>query len=122
MTTLFNSQQLKEMADKMESMRVDHFSRYNVSTSNTKDARRSMFAIIHDDGKRQLVLCDIAYKDQAESGTEFLQSRRRPEKERLEEYIVYEEKAIAALKMQREKAAEERGGWSYDILSQPNLV
>jgi hypothetical protein len=51
-----------------------------------------------------------------------LQSRRREEKERLEEYLVYEEKVIAARKMQRDKEAEERSGWSYDILSQPNLV
>jgi hypothetical protein len=35
---------------------------------------------------------------------------------------VYKEKAITAHKMQRDKAAEERGGWSYDILSRPNLV
>jgi hypothetical protein len=65
---------------------------------------------------------DIAYKDQVESVTDFLQSRRRQEKERLDEYIVSEEKAIAARKMQRYNEAEERGGWSYDILSQPNLV
>jgi hypothetical protein len=57
-----------------------------------------------------------------ESRTIFLQSRRRQEKERLEEYIVSEEKAIAARKIQHYKAAEERGGWSDDILSQPNQV
>jgi hypothetical protein len=121
-TTPFNSHQLKEMADKMESIRANHLSRYNVATSNSKDAHRSLFAIIRDDDKRQLVLCNMAYKNQVESGTEFLQARRRQEKGSLEEYLVYKDKAIAARKMQRDKAAEERGGWSYDILSQLNLV
>jgi hypothetical protein len=106
MTTPFNSHQLKEMADKMDSIRVDHLSRYNVATSNTKDAHRSFFAIIRDDDKRRLMFSDMAYTDQVESGTEFLQSRRHQEKEILEEYLVYEEKAIAARKIQRDKAAE----------------
>jgi hypothetical protein len=81
-----------------------------------------LFTIILDDDKRQLAFSDIAYKDQVESGTGFLQARRLQEKESSEEYIVYEEKAIAARKLKRDKAAEERGGWSYDILSRPNLV
>jgi hypothetical protein len=122
MTTPFNSHQLKEMVDKMEAIRVDKLRYYNVATSNTKDACRSLFAIIRDDDKCRLVFCDIAYKDQVEPGTKFFQSRCRQEKERLDEYLVYEEKAIAARKMQRDKAAEEWGGWSYDILSRPNLV
>jgi hypothetical protein len=100
MTTPFNSHQLKEMMD-------------------TKDARRSLFAIIGDDGKHRVVFSDIAYKYQVESATKFLQSRRRQEKERLEEHLVSDEKAIAARKIQRDKTAEERGGWSYDILSRP---
>jgi hypothetical protein len=57
-----------------------------------------------------------------ESITKFLQPRRREEKEILDEYLVYEEKAIAARKIQRDKEAEEQGGWSYAILSRPNLV
>jgi hypothetical protein len=40
----------------------------------------------------------------------------------LDEYLLYEEKAITARKMQRDQEAEERGGWSYDILSRLNLV
>jgi hypothetical protein len=40
----------------------------------------------------------------------------------LEEYLVLEEKDVAALKIQCDKAAEERVGWSYDILIQPNLA
>jgi hypothetical protein len=110
MKTPFNSHQLKEMVDKMESILVDKLWYYNVATSNTKDAHRLLFAIIRDDDKRRLVLCDIAYKDQVESGTKFLQSTRRQEKERLDEYLVYEEKAIATRKMQRDQEAEERGG------------
>jgi hypothetical protein len=108
MKTPFNSHQLKEMADKMESIHVDKLWYYNVATSNTKDARRSLFAIIRDGDKFRLVLCEIAYKDQVESRTKCLQSRRRQEKERLDEYLVYEKKDI--------------GGWSYDILSRPNVV
>jgi hypothetical protein len=81
-----------------------------------------LFAIICNDDERQLVLCDNAYKDQVESKTKFLKSRRHEEKYRLKEYLVYEEKDISARKMQRDKEAEERGGWSYDILSRPNLV
>jgi hypothetical protein len=65
---------------------------------------------------------DIAYKDQVDTATECLQSRRRHEKERLDDYLVSEEKAIIARKMQHDKAVEEWGGWSYDILSRPNLV
>jgi hypothetical protein len=89
------------MVDKMESICIDKLWYYNVATSNTKDAHRSLFSIIHDDEKCRLFLCDIAYKDQVVSGTNFLQSRCRQEKERLDEYLVYEEKAIAARKMQR---------------------
>jgi hypothetical protein len=57
-----------------------------------------------------------------ESRTKFLRERHRQEKVRLEQYLVYDEKAIAALEMHRDKKAEERGGWTYDILSRPNLV
>jgi hypothetical protein len=122
MKTPFDSHHLKEMVDEMESIRVDKLWYYNVATNNTKDVCRSLSAIIHDDDKHRLVLCDIAYKDQVESGTKFLQSRRCQEKERLDEYIVYKEKAIAARKMQRDQEVEERGGLSYDILSRLNLV
>jgi hypothetical protein len=51
-----------------------------------------------------------------------LQERRRQEKELLEQYFVYEEKDIAAQKMHHDKQVEERGGWTYDILSRSNLV
>jgi hypothetical protein len=66
-----------------------------------------LFVSIRDDDKCLVVFSDIAYKDQVESATECLQSRRRQEKERLEEYIMSEEKDVAARKMQRDKAAEE---------------
>jgi hypothetical protein len=83
MKTPFNSHQLIEMADKMESIHVDKLWYYNVATSNTNDAHRSLFAIIRDDDKRRLILCDIAYKDQVESGTKFLQSRRRKKERKI---------------------------------------
>jgi hypothetical protein len=35
----------------------------------------------------------------------------------MEEYRVYEEKAIAARKVHRDKETEDRGGWAYDIVS-----
>jgi hypothetical protein len=60
MTTPFNSHQLKEMLYKMEAIRVNNLWYYNVVTSNTKDARRSLFAIIRDDDKHQLVFSDIS--------------------------------------------------------------
>jgi hypothetical protein len=121
MTNSFNSHQLKEMVDKMESYWVDSLSCYNVATSNTKYARRSLFAIIRDDDKRQLVVCDIAYKDPVESG--FLFAEKAPSRKReIGAISLNEEKAIAARKIQRDKAAEERGGWTYDILSRPNQV
>jgi hypothetical protein len=81
-----------------------------------------LFAILRDDDQRELVLCDNAYKDLVEQQTRFLHERRRQEKERMEEFLVYEEKAIAARKMHRNKAAEDRGGWTYDILRRPNQV
>jgi hypothetical protein len=51
-----------------------------------------------------------------------LQERGSQEKERLEQYLMYEEKAIAARKMHRDKEAEERGGWTFDILIRTNLA
>jgi hypothetical protein len=87
-----------------------------------KDARRSLFSIILDDDQRRLVFSEDSYKIQVEFGIKFLQSRRRQEKDRLEEYIVSEEEAIAARNIRRDKAAEERGGSSDDILSRPNQV
>jgi hypothetical protein len=110
MKTPFSSQQLEEMVYKIEAIRVDFFWYYNVATSNTKDACRSLFSIIRDDDKRRLVFSEDSYKSQAESGIKFLQSRRRQEKERLEAYLAIEEKAIAARTMQRDKSTEERGG------------
>jgi hypothetical protein len=49
-----------------------------------------------------------------ESGIKHLQERRRREKERLEQYVDTEEKAIAARTMQCDKAAEEWGGSTKD--------
>jgi nitrate/nitrite-specific signal transduction histidine kinase len=118
----YNSYQLKDIADEMESYRVDQLWHYNVATSNTKEARRLLFAILRDDDQRELVFSDNAYKDLVESRTRFLQERRHQEKERLEQYLVYEERAIAARKMHRDEEAEEPGGWTYDTLSRPNLV
>jgi hypothetical protein len=110
------------MADKIEAIRVDNLWYYNVATSDTKDARRSLFSIIRDDDKRRLVFSEDSYKSQVESGIKFLQSRRRQEKERLEAYLATEERAIAARTMQRDKALEELGGWTYDILCRMNQV
>jgi hypothetical protein len=113
---------LKEMVDQLEAICVDNLCYYNVATSNTKDARRSLSSILRDDDKRRLVFSKDSYKSQVESGIKFLQARRRQEKERLEEYIVSEEKAIAAPSIHHDKAAEKRGGWSDDILSRSNQV
>jgi hypothetical protein len=48
----FSSQQLKEMVDNIEAIRVDNLWYYNIAMSNTKDAHQSLFAIIRDDDKR----------------------------------------------------------------------
>jgi hypothetical protein len=113
---------LKEMADKIEAIRVNNLWSYNVAASNTRDARRSLFSIIRDDDKRRLVLSEDSYNSQVESGIKFLQSRRRQEKERLEAYLATEEKVIDARIMQHDKATEEQGGSTDDILSRPNQV
>jgi hypothetical protein len=118
----YNSYQLKDMVDNMESYCVYHLWNYNVATSNTKEARRLLFAILRDDEQCELVLSDNAYKDLVESRTSFLQERRRQDKEILEQYLVYEERDIATRKMDRDKEAQELCGWTYDILSRPNQV
>jgi hypothetical protein len=43
---------------------------YNAAI-NTKDARESLFSIIHDDDKRRLVLSDDRYDSLVESGIKF---------------------------------------------------
>jgi hypothetical protein len=118
----FNSYQLKDIADKTEACLVGHLWRYNVATSNTKEARRLLYVILRDDKNCELVFSDHAYKDLVESRTSLLQEKRHQENERLEQYLVYEEKAIAAHKMHRDKKEEKRDGWTYDILSRPNQV
>jgi hypothetical protein len=77
----YNCYQLKDIADKMESYRVDHLWYYNLATSNTKEARRKLFAILRDDDQRELVFSDNAYKDLVAEGTRFLHKRLRQEKE-----------------------------------------
>jgi hypothetical protein len=118
----FSPQQLKEMADKIEAICVHNLWSYNVAASNTRDARRYLFSIIHDDDKRKLVFSEESYNSQVDSGIKFLQSRRRQEKERLEAYLATEERAIDARTMQRDKTLEERGGSTYDILCRMNQV
>jgi hypothetical protein len=83
----FSSQQLKEMADKLEDYRVQNLSLYNNAASNTRDARESLFSLIRDDDKCRLVFCEDRYDSMVESGIKFLQERRRQEKERLEAYL-----------------------------------
>jgi tRNA1(Val) A37 N6-methylase TrmN6 len=63
----YNSYQLKDISDKMESYRVDQLWHCNIATSNTKEARRLLFAILCDDNQRELVFSDYAYKDLVES-------------------------------------------------------
>jgi hypothetical protein len=122
MKTPFSSQKLKEMVDKIEALLVHNLWSYNVAASNTRDDRRSLFSIIRDDEKYRLVFSEDSYNSQVESGIKFLQSRRCQEKERLEAYLVIEERAIAAHTMQRDKALEERGGSTYDIMCRMNQV
>jgi hypothetical protein len=116
----FSSQQLKEMADKLEDIRVHNLWSYDNAASNTRDARQSLFSIIRDDDRRRLVFSDDHYDSRVESGIKCLQSRRRQEKERLEAYLETEEQDIDARTMQRDKALEERGGSTYYMLCRMN--
>jgi hypothetical protein len=56
----YNFYQLKDIADNMKFYRVDHLWNYNVATSNTKEDRLLLFAILRDDDQRELVLSDYA--------------------------------------------------------------
>jgi hypothetical protein len=118
----FCSSQLKQMADQLEGCRVRNFSLYHEAASNTRDSRESLMSLICDDEKRRLVLCEDRYDSMVESGIKFLKERRHREKETLEQYVHTEEKAIAALAMQRDKATEERGGSIQDIISRMKWI
>jgi arginine utilization protein RocB len=113
----FCSKQLKEMVDQLEGYRVHNLSLYHEAASNTRDARESLISLIRDDEKRRLVFSEGRYDSMVESGIEHLQERRRCEKERLEQYVDTDEKAIAARTIQRDKATEERGGSKKDRCS-----
>jgi hypothetical protein len=112
----FSSQQLKEMADKLEDYRVHNLSLYKNAASNTRGACESFFPLIRNDDKSRLVFCEDHYDSMVESGIKFLQERRCQEKERLEAYLETEEQAISALTMQCDKSTEERGGSTQDII------
>jgi hypothetical protein len=99
----FCSAQLKEMADKLEGLRVKKLSRCHKAASNTEGARHNFMSLIRDDEKRRLVLCQYRYESMVESGIIFLQEMRRCEKRSLDFYVDTEEKAIAARRMQRDK-------------------
>jgi hypothetical protein len=81
-----------------------------------------LFAILRDNDQHELILCDIGYQNLVEQRTRFLHERRLQKKERMEEYCVYKEKAIAACKMHHDKEEEDRGGLIYDKLSRPTEV
>jgi hypothetical protein len=68
------------------------------------------------------VFSEDSYKIQVDSGIKFLQSRRHQEKERLDAYFATEERAVVARTMQRDKALEELGGSTYDILCRMKQV
>jgi hypothetical protein len=59
---MYNSLKLKQIADKMEANRVKKLARYEAASSVAKEARRALFAILHDDDQRELVLSEWSYK------------------------------------------------------------
>jgi hypothetical protein len=118
----FCSSQLKEMADQLEGYRVRNLALYHEAASNTKDSREALMSLICDDEKRRLVFCEILYASMVESGIKFLKEKRRCEKETLEKYVVTEERAIAASKMQHDKETEEWGGSSQDKMSRMKWI
>jgi uncharacterized membrane-anchored protein len=81
-----------------------------------------VFAILRDNDQRELVLSNNAYQNLVDQQTRLLHERRLQEKETMEEYLVYEEKAIIARKMHCDKEVEDRVGWPYDKLSRPTQV
>jgi hypothetical protein len=90
---------------------------YNNDVSNTRDAHQSLFSIIRDDDKHQLMFSNDRYDSQVESGIKFLQEKRYQAKERLEAYLETDEQAIDARTIQLDKATEEWGGSTQYILS-----
>jgi hypothetical protein len=64
MKTPFRSQKLKEMVDKIESIRVHSLWSYNVAAINMRDARRSLFSIVRDDDKHRIVFSEYSYNSQ----------------------------------------------------------
>jgi hypothetical protein len=118
----FVSKQLKEMVDQLEGYRVRNLSLYHEAASNTRDARERLMSLICDDKKRRRVLGELRYDSMVESGIKFLQERCRFEKERLEQYVDTEERAIAARTMQCDKETEERGGSSKDKMSRMKWI
>jgi hypothetical protein len=118
----FCSKQLKEMADQLEGYHVRNLSSYHEAASNTKDACEALMSLIRDDEKHRIVFCELRYDSMVESGIKLLQEKRRCEKERLEQYVATEEKAIAARKIQCDKETEERGGSSQDKMSRMKWI
>jgi hypothetical protein len=118
----FCSAQLKEMADRLEGSRVRNLAHYQQAARNTEGARDTLMSLIQDDESPRRVLSQRRYDSMVESGIKFLQEKRRCEKERLEQYVATEERAIAARRMQRDKQMEERGGSSADKMKRMKYV
>jgi hypothetical protein len=76
---MYNSWQLKQIADKMESYRVKKLWHYEVISSVAKDARRSLFSILRYDYQRKLVLSYWSYKHAREERTSWLLQMRLKE-------------------------------------------
>jgi hypothetical protein len=95
---------------------------YHEAASNTRDACESLMSLIRDDETPRRVLGELRYDSMVESGIKFSQERRRCEKERLEQYVDTEERAIAARTMQRDKETEEWGGSSKDKMSRMKWI
>jgi hypothetical protein len=77
----YNSWQLKQIADNMESYRIKKLWHYEVASSVVKEARRSLFAILYDEDQCELVLSDWSYKNGIEQRRKWLPQMRLQEKE-----------------------------------------
>jgi hypothetical protein len=69
----FCSAQLKEMADRLEGVRVRNLDHYQQAARNTEGARDTLMSLIRDDDKHVLVLCELRYEARVQSAIDFLQ-------------------------------------------------
>jgi hypothetical protein len=59
---MYNSWQLKQIADTMEAKCIKKLVDYDADSSNAQEAVRVLFALLRDDNQRELILSYQSYK------------------------------------------------------------